>query len=124
MTFKQRCQDWLDAADGSTEEYDIVVGLATILDQIADVFHEGSSPNGWDVAIMDDVAAIMTRTGFNSRGPGFVDPDKWCWEDHLGPVSVSATEPIDDGVALTMKCGACGATSETSVSLDELDWRN
>jgi hypothetical protein len=122
-TFQQRCREWLDAADASTDEYEIVAGLLDVLAQIADIFHDGSSPDGWDIAIMSDVAALMTAHGFASRGPGFVDPDKWCWDGvHSGPIVVSGTEPIDNGIGIFLRCETCGAGTDTSIDLDDIGW--
>ena len=121
-TFKGRCLEWLEAADASTDEYDIISGLIVTLNQIANIFHDGSSPNGWDIAIMNDVGAVMTSGGFNSRGPGFVDPNEWCWDEHVGPVVVTGTEPIDNGFGIFLRCETCGAGADASVDLNEVDW--
>jgi len=43
--------------------------------------------------------------------------------DHLGPVVIVWSEPIDDGIGIRVRCEECDREGDAAIDVDEVVWR-
>lgn len=105
--------DRFDALD----TLELVDELKGALQRVLDIYDEHTDPvdGSWNSGndIVEQVYDFLVAhvTGPRCSGP-----------DHQGPVVIAGTETIDDGIAVTLRCETCKATTETSIGLDEVEW--